>query len=214
MTRGVLTIKPHYWTKEEKEYLKKVTPGHHHNEIQELVNKKFNLNLTTGQIKAALNRYKLNTGFTGRFKKGNTPFNKGKNMKKYLSEEALKGMAKTQFRKGQAPVNWRPVGSERLSKDGYVEIKIAEPNKWRFKHLVVWEKEHGPVLKGHAVIFLDRDKTNISIDNLKMVTRNELMIMNRHKLFNEDKELTNTGTIIAKVIAKTNERKKKVNGKD
>ena len=31
----------HKWTKEEIEYLKEITPGHHHKEILDLMNEKF-----------------------------------------------------------------------------------------------------------------------------------------------------------------------------
>ncbi|CAM3000571.1 hypothetical protein HAHI6034_11025 [Hathewaya histolytica] len=67
----------HIWSKEEKGYLKKITPGHHYKEIQKLMNEKFNLSLTLNQIKGAIGRYKLNTGFNGQFKSGHIPFNKG-----------------------------------------------------------------------------------------------------------------------------------------
>ena len=59
----------HIWTDEEKRYLKKVTQGHHYKEIQELENKEFNIELTLNQIKGAISRNKLNTGFSGCFKK-------------------------------------------------------------------------------------------------------------------------------------------------
>lgn len=86
----------HIWTEEEKEYLKGITPGHHHKEIQDLMNKKFGLDFTITQIKGAIRRYKLNTGFTGHFKKGHVPFNKGK---KGISF----GGKQTQFKKGHKP---------------------------------------------------------------------------------------------------------------
>ena len=44
------------------------------------------------------------------------------------------------FAKGNVPPNHRPVGSERISKDGYIEVKVAEPNKWRLKQRVVYEE--------------------------------------------------------------------------
>ena len=198
----------HIWSNEEKEYLAEITPGHHYTEIKELMNSKFEFQFSINQIKGAINRYKLNTGLTGRYKKGNVPFNKGRKGSEYLTEKALEGMRKTQFKKGQAPINWRPVGSERITKDGYIEIKIAKPSKWRLKHLVVWEKENGPIPKGHALVFADGDKTNISLDNLLLVTRHQLLVMNKNKLIKNNSEATKTGVLIAKVLIKANERKK------
>ncbi len=56
-----------------------------------------------------------------RFKKGNTPWNCG-----------MKGLpargrsSETQFKKGQKPHTWLPVGSTRVSADGYLQRKISD----------------------------------------------------------------------------------------
>ncbi len=191
----------HIWNDEEKEYLKKITSGHHYAEIQKMINKKFDLNLTINQIKGAISRYKLNTGFTGHLPKGNIPHNKG------MKGIYAKGSEKTWFKKGQIPFNHKPVGSERITKDGYIEIKIAESNKWRLKHLVIWEKKNGKVPKGYAIVFSDRDKTNLNIDNLILVTRHQLLIMNKNKLIYNDSELTKTGIVIASIQEKISKRR-------
>jgi len=204
--QGSKNTKIHVWSIEEKEYLKRITPGHHYSEIQQLVNDKFKLELSMNQIKGAIKRNSLKTGFTGKFEKGSIPVNKGV---KGVIYEGCKG---TWFKKGNIPKNHRAVGSERITKDGYAEIKIAEPNKWRLKHLVIWEKENGPVPKGHAVIFSDGDKTNIDIRNLMLITRHQLLVMNKNKLIKNDAEITKTGTIIADLLIKINERKKSEEG--
>lgn len=61
---------------------------------------------------------------------------------------------------------------------------------------------------GHKVIFADRNKRNFDLDNLILVTDSEALIMNTNKLIYEDAELTKTGSLIAKVIDKTNKLKK------
>lgn len=118
------------WSDEEKEYLKEITPGHHYVEIVELMNKKFDREFTVKLVKNAIGRYKLNTGFNGRFEKGLIPHNKGQ------KGVCAKGAEKGWFKKGQIPINHKPVGSERITKDGYIMLKVAEPNKWRLKHVV------------------------------------------------------------------------------
>ncbi len=45
-------------------------------------------------------------------------------------------------------------------------------------HVLVWEAAHGPVPKGHAVVFRDGDRANIRLDNLDLVTRRALMLRN------------------------------------
>lgn len=184
------------WSDEEKEYLKEITPGHHYVEIVELMNKKFDREFTVKLVKNAIGRYKLNTGFNGRFEKGLIPHNKGQ------KGVCAKGAEKGWFKKGQTPINHKPVGSERTTKDGYIMLKVAEPNKWRLKHVVEWEKHNGKLPKNHALIFLDRNKQNTSLDNLKLVSRSELLIINRDNLLKDNKELNETAVIIAKVTDK------------
>lgn len=193
-------IVPHIWSEEEKEYLKQITPGHHYNEIQELMNKKFNLYLAINQIKGAIGRCKLNTGFNG-FMKGQTPHNKG--IKQATSEKCKK----TWFKKGNIPPQYRSIGSERVTVDGYTEIKIAESDKWRLKHQLIWEEHNGKMPKGSVILFGDGDKSNFDIDNLILVSRRQLLVMNTNKLIHNNADLTKIGTVIADVLIKINEIK-------
>lgn len=194
-------VKLHIWTDNEKNYLRQITPGHHHKEIQELMNKNFDLNFTIDQIKGAINRYKLNTGFTGQFNKGYEPVNKG------VKGVIYEGCKNTWFKKGNKPLNHKPVGSERINVYGYIEIKVAESNKWRLKHQVVWEENKGPIPKGYVVIFGDSNKLNLDINNLVLVSKQQLLIMNRYKLIQNNVDLTRTGIIIADIYGKISEKK-------
>jgi len=84
----------------------------------------------------------------------------------------------TRFKKGQHP----PIGTERLSKDGYLQRKVTDtgypPRDWKGVHVLLWEEHHGPVQAGHAVVFKDGDKKHIAIENLELITRAELMARN------------------------------------
>lgn len=102
-----------------------------------------------------------------RFRKGHVPVNKGKRM----SPELYAKCAPTMFRKGNRPVNHRQVGSERVNVEGYVEVKVSEPNKWRLKHRVVWEQANGPIPPGHNVQFRDGNRRNCGLDNLYLISR-------------------------------------------
>lgn len=186
------------WRDEEKLYLKEITPGRHYKEIQELMYEKFNHQFTISQIKSAISRYKLNTGFTGRFEKGHVPANKG-------TKGILKAN-KTSFKKGQIPKNVRPVGSERVNVEGYTEIKVSEPNKWRLKHRVLYEEYHNVKLNSNeSIIFMDGDRSNMSKENLTLVTRQELLKLNKLNLMSSNAELTETGLNVAKLIIKIND---------
>lgn len=198
-----MRTRPHLYTDEQIEFLKNHTRGRARKDIHAMFNEHFNLQLTRAQIEGTLKRNKLKTGFDGRFKKGSIPFNKGmKGM--YFGGEIGK---KTQFKKGNRPINHKPVGTERVNGDDYVDIKIADPNKWRAKHLLVYEKEIGPVPKGHVVIFGDGNRRNFELDNLILVSRKQLLMMNKHSLIQGDAELTRTGIIVANLYSKISERK-------
>jgi hypothetical protein len=110
--------------------------------------------------------------------------------------------------KGHKPWNYKPVGTERTNTDGYVEIKTADPNKWRPKHIIIWEKANGPVPKGYVVIFADGNKQNVVLNNLLLISRKELAIMNKRGLIANSADLTKAGLTIADIYLKIGERKK------
>ena len=110
-------------------------------------------------------------GRATRFQKGRTPFQKGKKIEEWMSPEGIANSSRTRFKKGRPSQNIRPVGSERVNVDGYIEIKIAEPSKWRPKQRVVWEAEHGPVPDGYIVSFIDGNKQNCVLSNLRLITK-------------------------------------------
>lgn len=105
------------------------------------------------------------------FKSGHVPANKGKKLKPEIYEK----IKHTMFKKGQTPICYRPVGSERVNKDGYIEIKVADPGTWRLKHRVIWEEAYGPIPAGHNVQFRNGDKQDLRIDNLYLISRAEQM---------------------------------------
>lgn len=119
------------------------------------------------------------TGRDGRFEKGAVPVNKGR--KGYIAPGCEKGW----FRKGRDPKlarNYQPIGTERVSKDGYIERKIHDglplQSRWRAVHLVRWEEVNGPLPDGHALKCLDGDKSNTDPDNWTAIPRGMLPRLN------------------------------------
>lgn len=106
-----------------------------------------------------------------RFKKGSVPPNKGKKM----SPEVYEKVKETMFKKGNSPVNHREVGSERINVDGYIEIKVAEPNRWRLKHRIIWEQVNGEIPKGYNVQFKNHNTQDCRIENLYIISKAEQM---------------------------------------
>lgn len=174
-------------------------------EMAELFTKHFNIPVSINQMKGLMYRNNISSGKTGRFEKGNTPYNKGKKMSKELYEKCKP----TMFEKGNIPKNSREIGSERITKDGYTEIKIADPDVWKLKHRLIYEKYYGEIPAGYSVIFGDGDKQNCNIDNLILVSRSELLLMNRNKLIKNDSVLTKVGVNIAKLLDTMNKKKRK-----
>ena len=193
-------MKIHKYTQEEKEFLREFVPEHSYKEIQQAFIDKFKWDITLWQIKNSIKRYHLNTGRTGRFEKGHIPCNKGR---KGIRAE---GSKKTWFQKGNIPKNYKPIGSERVNVNGYIEVKIADPNKWKQKHRVIWEQENGKIPRGYAVIFKDGDKLNIDIDNLMLVSRKVLAAMNKSGLCKSG--YRETAALIAELNIKVGEKKK------
>ena len=101
----------------------------------------------------------------------------------------------------------------RMSKDGYIEVKVAEPNKWRLKQRVVYEEAKGKIPEGCTIIFLDGNKRNLDIDNLRCVTRSELLYLNCNGL-NNSNEITETGILMARLDRTKNKKKQELKDKN
>lgn len=130
-------------------------------------------------FKALCKRHGWLTGRTGHYPKGHVPENKGQTMPWNANSAA------TRFQKGNRPHNMKYLGHERVSKDGYVEVSIAETNphtgferRHVQKHRHLWEQANGPVPDGHALKCLDGDRTNTDPANWRAVPRAMLPRLN------------------------------------
>ena len=195
------------YTDEHIEYIKKIAPNRTNEEIARLFSKKY-FAITTEKMRSLKKRYKIYAfgRIPYRWEKGATPFNKGL--------RGVNGFSKTRFKKGQVPHNTQEIGSERIIKDGYTEVKIAHPNVWELKQRLIWQKANGDIPKGNVIIFLDNNRQNLDINNLSMVTRRELVIMNKRGLTTKDNELTKAGITTARIIIKINEINKQQTEKE
>ena len=183
--------------------------GTGHQKMAELLHEKFGVSYTKQQIKSFYGNRKLNSGLTGRFQKGHVPPNKGKHI------QTVGRMAETQFKKGNLPPNTKPIGYERITDDGYVEVKVrmrpSHPycnDNFVMKHYLVWEQAYGAVPEGHKLMFLDGNKQNCELENLQLVSDRELLVLNRKKLLTKNAQLNKTALLVAKLNISTNDRKK------
>jgi hypothetical protein len=192
------------FTKEQKDFIKANVVGASNQKLTDLVNSTFGLSFTVQQVKTWKKNHNLSSGLKGT--EGIAPPNKGT---KGLHNV---GGNKTSFKKGQRPNNYKPIGTERIDTDGYTLIKVSDAKewhkRWRHKHKVMWEEANGPVPRGHAVLFADGDRQNITLDNLILVTKSQLARLNQNHLISENPELTKSGIIVVDIIGKIAERKR------
>lgn len=126
-------------------------------------------------------------GHATRFRPGLVPANKGLRRPGWAPGE----MARTQFKPGRAAcesANYIPIGSLRLTADGYLERKVTDDlsivpaRRWVAEHRLVWESIHGPVPAGQVVVFRHGQRTTdadqITTDRLECLTRADLMRRN------------------------------------
>ena len=126
-------------------------------------------------------------GSATRFTPGSTPWNKGRPGSTGMQE----GCRATQFKpgcmSGAAQHNYVPLGTLRITKDGYLERKMNDTHptparRWVAVHRLVWEAAYGKIPPGHLVVFRRGTKTTelplVTADKLELVTRAENMRRN------------------------------------
>jgi len=193
------------FNQEQKRFIGNNVKGRLTQDLVDLVNAEFGLQITLRQMKTWKKNHNQSSGLKG--SEGKAPLNKGT---KGLYNV---GGNRTSFKPGQRSANYKPVGSERVDRDGYTLVKVSDvgrwDERWRHKHRVLWETEQGPIPDGHVLIFADQDKQNIVLDNLILVPQSRLSIVNRKGLLSKDAELTRTGLAVADIFIKIGERNRR-----
>lgn len=112
------------------------------------------------------------------FKPGLVPWNKG------MHYDAGGRSAQTQFKPGRPAYearNYLPIGSLRITKDGYLERKVTDDpslfpaRRWTPVHRLQWIAEHGPLPPGHIVAF----KPGMKTAQLELITTARLECISR-----------------------------------
>ena len=133
--------------------------------------------VSAANLHALRKRKGWKTGRTGQIEKGNVPHNKGKPCAPGtggLHPNARKAHFAKGGRTGKAALLYKPVGTERLNKDGYRERKIHDgmplQSRWRLLHLVEWEAINGPIPSGMTLKCVG-DRLNTDPSNWQLVPR-------------------------------------------
>lgn len=142
-----------------------------------------------------------NFGGATRFKKGETPWNKG------VTFRAGGRSEETRFKPGYHSHNKAQLGAERIRSDGYRERKVQDigypPKDWKCLHIILWEEHYGHVPKGHIVVFKNGNKEDIRIENMELLTRAENM--RRNTIHRYPPELRHSIRAVAKLRRKIKE---------
>jgi len=154
-----------------------------------------------------------------RFHKGHVPFNKGLRRPGWYRGR----MRETQFKKGQmtgaARRKYKPIGTERISRDGYLERKITDAGKtnaarqrrWVPVHRLVWQAARGPIPRGHVVCFKPGAKTTvageITVEKLELITQAENM--RRNSIHNLPKPLKEVVQLRGRLMRQIHKREKR-----
>jgi hypothetical protein len=190
------------WTPSADATLRALYPTHTRHQIAEILGR------SEASVANRVQRLGLKKDSNaGRFQPGMTTWNKG------LHYVAGGRSAETRFKpgtlNGRARVLVKPVGSERISKDGYLERKINNDlpfqRRWRAVHLLIWEQAHGPLPRGYAVVFKDGNKQHITLDNLALISRKDLM--KRNSVHNHGPEIAKAYQLKGAITRQINRRK-------
>ncbi len=174
---GVLTV----WTPEQIQFLRDWRPHETLASLTRRLNRHFGTRYSVAAVGGTCKRNAIAAGDDGCFRPGDEPWNKG--LKGYQPG----GRAPLhQFKPGDMPHTWVPIGTRVRSSDGYWKVKVADspgPGEsrrgWRDLHRLVWEEAHGEQPAGTAIVFLDGDPDHLDLDNLACVTRAELARLNQ-----------------------------------
>jgi len=128
-------------------------------------------------LKALCTRKGWGTGRGGHFPKGGVPHNKGvpcEPGRGGLHPNAQKSHYKKGNLTGRANSNYKPVGTERINDDGYLQRKVHDglplQSRWKLVHRINWEAANGPVPEGMALKCLG-DRLNVDPENWQLVPR-------------------------------------------
>lgn len=172
-------VKSRVFTSEEIDYIYAHRKGTETGTLLKNLNERFGKSYTYNNLMYFCGRYAINSGLDTRFnaesgkktrfKKGYESPYKGMTLKERgYSDEALEKIKMNLYQKGHIAPNALPIGSIVQDQSGYYKKKIAA-RKWDYLHRLIYQEAHGAIPKGFDVIFLDGDRSNIKLENLRLV---------------------------------------------
>lgn len=181
------------------EDFKLLNKGRSSAEVLSVLKNEWHIELTLRQLNYLKSKLGCPSGVDTKLKKGHTAWNKG--------NKGFCPSPETQFKKGNQAAAL-PLGEERFlhvyDKVPYIKTK----NGWKLKHHIEWERlNNKKIPKGYDVIFLDKDTTNFSKENLCLTRKGNLMNLRRNNL-DKNPEVTKLGLTILDLNAKVKEKER------
>jgi hypothetical protein len=95
------------------------------------------------------------------------------------------------------------LGFERISKKKGkvvdVQVKVGEPNLWKAKRILLYEKHYGKVPKGALVVLIDGNPLNIVLENLMLIEKTYHGVRNKTGLKAYPKEIQEASLAVVKL---------------
>lgn len=181
----------HTWTDEQAQTYIENYRNMTYKRLAELINSKHQLNLTPHQVRHFGRKNNMTTSSKAHhFKKGNKLWVGGKN---------------TQFKKGHTYKEY-PLGTEKENAEGYIIVKVSmtgsQYDKWKPKHRLIYERFYGAIPNNYVVIFLDGNKRNFDIDNLRAISKKVNATMNMRSWQTDNADITKVRIMQAKLMSK------------
>ncbi len=168
------------YDKDFENFVRKNVNKYTKEELRQLIQNKFNIQISSESLRRYLNRHKIKD--------------------KYIDykECNVRNVYRT------------PIGTEHITPEG-VFIKVAQPDIWRRKSRVMYEKYHNCKLKDDDyIIFLNQNNNDFSKENLIKSSRSEIAYLHNKKMFSKKAELTQLGILTARLMIKTNKVKERI----
>lgn len=99
-----------------------------------------------------------------------------------------------------------PIGTEKITNEG-VFIKVAQPDKWKRKSRVMYEKYHNCKLKDDEyIVFLNHNNKDFSKENLVKSSLKEISYLHNKEMYSSNPRLTELGILTTKLMIKLKEK--------
>lgn len=131
-------------------------------------------------------------------------------LRRYMNRHKIEYRWKNYTKGNKRNVLKCPVGTERITNEG-VFVKIGQPDIWKRKSRVMYEKYHNCKLKDNEyIVFLNHNNNDFSKENLAKSSLKEIAYLHNKDMYSSNPKLTDLGLLTAKLMIKTKEKEREL----